>query len=901
MVSKSVADGLGEIIVGRKDFQDLVTKIERIVTDGYLGVKRQDRLSSEELGNLLRYADVLSHSSISEHRSFAYGVISFLNDYGDMAALSSEEIERVRGVAEAVLIQLGNFPGLRTLHKVGESKYALPVSKGAVRVAKEIAHSNSRNDAVLTDAQFRIVSKMRATDFFSFSGPTSLGKSFIIKDSLYDIVRNDDLNQRSVVVLVPTKALVGQTAEDLRNLFKEVPEVHVATYPSLPRVIRDRYSRTVFVFTPERLVRYLSNPVREIDYLIVDEAQKIVAENDARSSLYYHAIVEVTRLFAAKLIFSSPSISNPEIFLELFGKSTNGALAVKERTVTQQRYLIDFIGQKQYHYSAYKGSPREVAGPPDTDDSLRFIIKRSGLRKAIIYVNGSQKAASVARDLAALLSPVSDVRTQGLIRYVQEFVHAKYFLADTLRNGVAYHHGKMPQEIREKIESIYADPHSPVQYIVCTSTLLEGVNLPAKNIFIMSDKHGFRKFSPIDFENLVGRAGRLTYDFSGNVVCIRDDEKRWDSDARDLIPSLKSISVSSFLVDPPSNRKKDYTDIEHVLRNRRVPGNPSADKLQSIRQYASILTLHAKGAQPSPLLLNFLSKVPGGSDLLKSVVNSVDYPEELIRSSPDILPKYQSALWRELKSASAQPLIPEDADLGETETFHDALRLLSRIYAWQDTESTGRSSLVSANSKPKALDRRLKYWALLMKSWVRGDQLNRLIRNSINFHIREVEFSYEEFVGGRKIVKEPFDPTSAKHINIVIENLLLDIEGGLRFRVISYLQNYYESSIHAMGIDRAGVNVARLVEYGTTDPRAVELQEVGFGRSVALKLVEDHAEVLTFSDSGELIGIEVEALLSIEQLDDDIRMEVESLLVKSEADLVGNPGVAFDQALEMDL
>ena len=85
----------------------------------------------------------------------------------------------------------------------------------------------------------------------------------------------------------------------------------------------------------------------------------------------------------------------------------------------------------------------------------------------------------------------------------------------------------MPQEVRERVEQAFADPGSPIQFVVCTSTLLEGVNLPAKNIFVLSDKHGNSSFTKIDFENLAGRAGRLTYDFSGNVVCVREEEKRW--------------------------------------------------------------------------------------------------------------------------------------------------------------------------------------------------------------------------------------------------------------------------------------------------------------------------------------------------------------------------------------
>ena len=224
--------------------------------------------------HLLRYADVLSHSSDGYHRELAYTAIALLREYDSAVGLDQEMSDRVLAVAEAVLVQLGNFPGIRTLQKGVGNRYALPLSRGALRIAKEVLQRTNKGDATLTDAQFSIMEKMRGEDYFSFSGPTSLGKSFIIKDALYDIVRRDDLNDHCVVVLVPTKALISQTAADLRNLLSEVPEVNIATYPSLPKLLRQKYRRTIFVLTPERLLRYLADPVREIDYLVVTRRRR---------------------------------------------------------------------------------------------------------------------------------------------------------------------------------------------------------------------------------------------------------------------------------------------------------------------------------------------------------------------------------------------------------------------------------------------------------------------------------------------------------------------------------------------------------------------------------------------------------------------------------------------------
>jgi superfamily II DNA/RNA helicase len=886
VTARIAAVALGKLIVAREDFRQSFSDLERLVTDIFLTGSTNGDLDVATVGNLLRYADVLSHSTESQHRELAYAVLALLREYDELKELPEVIRDRVLALSEAVLIQLGNFPGIRTLQHGVESKYALPLSRGALRIAKEVLQRTNRGDAVLTDTQYAITEGMRGEDFFSFSGPTSLGKSFIIKDALYDIVRRDELNDHCVVVLVPTKALIGQTANDLRDLLVEVPEVNVATYPSLPRLLRQKYQRTVFVLTPERLIRYLANPVREIDYLVVDEAQKVIAKYDARSSLYYHAIVEATRRFATKLVFASPSIKNPELFLELFGKATNGALAIRERTVAQQRFFVDLFARKQYYFSALDQEPHELAAAPTTSDAVELVIARNGDRKAIVYVNSLAKSAELALSLATALEEVSDPKIDELITYIKQYVHTEYFLGRTLKHGVAYHHGKMPQEVRERVEMAFSDPDSPLRYVVCTSTLLEGVNLPAKNIFVLSDKHGNRKFSKIDFENLVGRAGRLTYDFSGNVICVREESNRWSQATQDLIPRTEPEAAESFLVQPNPRRTKEYTDIARVLLGQELPGSPSADERHSVQQYASILLLHQIDQQQTPLRSLFLDKVRDGGDLLRKATASIQVPPDVLRRSPGILPEHQNAVWADLKTGGGGPLLPNDADLAQVDTFHAVLRRLSALYDWRTVEALGSDPLLPSNTSDEGADRRLRYWAILMNSWVRGDPLSQVIANSISYYNSRGYITYRDHSREEHLINEPFEASSAKHINLVIEWTLRDIEGGLRFRIIAYLQNFYDISLLALGREGAGSNVATLVEHGTTDGRAIELQEVGFSRGVAAELLAEHTDSLHFSSSGELEDIDDSALLSRSGLTEAARSEVERILVKAAPPLV---------------
>lgn len=878
MAAQIAADALSAIILSRDGYVVDLGTLHRAVSETFLSGATTAVVEDPLVDRLLRYADIMAHSTIARYREAAYNLIALLREFDELAGLSDRSSGRVSAVATAVLIELGNFPGLRTLANATQLEYVLPVSRGVLRAAKEVTQATKHGTATLTDTQFQIAERMRGEDFFSFSGPTSLGKSFILKDAIYDIVRRPDLDQHSVVVLVPTKALIGQTAADLRELLRDVPEVNVATFPSLPLFLRKTYARTIFVLTPERLLRYLSNPVRDIDYLIVDEAQKVIAKKDARSSIYYHAIVETTRRFATKLIFASPSIENPQLFLELFGKATNGAMAVRERTVAQQRYFVDLIDGKQFYLSGKEDGDGKLDADPTADSAIDLVTSLSGERKSIVYINSSAKSANFALELAKTLPIVVDAGIEALIKFVREHIHKDYYLAESLAHGVAFHHGKMPQEVREKVESCFSDPDSPLRYVVCTSTLLEGVNLPAKNIFVLNDTHGPSGFGKIDFENLAGRAGRLTYDFSGNVICVRHETGSWSEARRELIPRGEPIVAQSFLVNPGKTRK-DFTDIGYYLRGESIPGNPSNDAKRTVEQYASILLLHVLGKQQTPLRTLFLEKVKDGAKIIDKAVTGFSGSEEVLRRSPGVQPRYQSAVWDELAAGPSGPLIPSDTEDLSFELFEGVLQHLGRLYNWISEESGGTDPLV-----PKAepgYSQRLRYWATLMSYWVRGDPLVLVIARAIRYHAKQGYVTYRDFSVSPYPITEPFKAGDSKQVNRIIEETMRDLETGLRFKIISYLENYFDLSVQALGADNAGMNVAKLVEYGSSDQKIINLQEVGFTRGVALDLLKKHAQFLTFTASDELDDVDLDGLLNASDLDDETKAELENILRKA--------------------
>jgi len=160
MNTRIAADLLGDIIVRRKDFNSALSKLQQAVAETFLTGRSSSAIGANELNGLLRYADVLSHSEEPDYRQFAYVIVALIREYDSTHQFEQSQRSRLLAVTEAILVQLGNFPGIKTLQKNGEeSEYALPLSRGIARIVKEVIQRTSKGDGTLTDVQIDVIEK----------------------------------------------------------------------------------------------------------------------------------------------------------------------------------------------------------------------------------------------------------------------------------------------------------------------------------------------------------------------------------------------------------------------------------------------------------------------------------------------------------------------------------------------------------------------------------------------------------------------------------------------------------------------------------------------------------------------------------------------------------------------
>lgn len=826
--------------------QKLIEKAEHLYGLNFLKKSSDDFLSDKEYLDIMRFADILSRDINCEGRNIAYKIISILYPF-------YKDDEYYKFICNSVMTKLGNFPSLGLImEKDDAGRYDTPELL-LDKQLKEVYQKVPGTEKIFTDAQYRLFEAIKDSNHFSFSGPTSFGKSFIM-DAFINYIIDERHGVDNIIVLVPTRALINQVSKRLKVEIKH-ENYRVMTHPIVPAMYRRDNAKYVFVFTPERMIAYLSeknNPL--ISYLFIDEAQKIIAKKDSRAPLYYQAVSMAERK-SIKLFFASPNIPNSDIFLKLFDKSTDECMVIKEAPVSQNRFFIDFVERKEKMFTeSGKDDVFEAFGNYNNLNELLLYLGSD--KKNIVYCNSVEDTINFALSFSKELEEKRDSRIDKVIKLIQEYLHKEYYLIDCLKKGIAFHFGKLPQRIREKIEALYEQ--KAIDYMFCTSTLLEGVNLPAQNIFILNNTIGLRKFTDVDFWNLAGRAGRLSKELSGNIICVRLDSNKWNVKESDMDMIRKKVinHVSPTILKGEDNF---YKNLENSLLGKPFTKKTvTKDEAETWNHYANIIYYQEVAKADSLLKSNFMKKNhKTAKKVLENIEKNNVVPENILEQSTSIKSVYQNAIWNVLNNtdkAFPEEITPKDC--------YGVLVNMYKNYKWGIEESKGRNPLVRDPEQ-------LKYYAVLMYTWMSSKPLNMIIGNMINYYKKKGKIWHRN----ENVL---FVHTNKEHINWVINDLIADIDNALRFKIKNYFSNYYLLVAGKNGVEVAGEDWSEYLEYGTTDKVIIDLQNVGFPRHIAMLIKENYENVLVYDDN-ELTDVKTEKLLGL-LLQDNHKQEHDELL-----------------------
>ncbi|EFH3883194.1 DEAD/DEAH box helicase, partial [Escherichia coli] len=156
----------------------------------------------------------------------------------------------------------------------------------------------------------------------------------------------------------------------------------------------------------------------------------------------------------------------------------------------------------------------------------------------------------------ALPSDFSDTQEVERLRHLHvENLGADAPASQSAAHGIFSHHGNTPHGIRLAVE--HAMRNDLVRFVVCTSTLAQGVNLPIRYLIVTSVYQGMERIKVRDFHNLIGRAGRAGMHTEGSILFadpviydkrkIRRDKWRWEQVKELLEPSNSEPCISNLL------------------------------------------------------------------------------------------------------------------------------------------------------------------------------------------------------------------------------------------------------------------------------------------------------------------------------------------------------------------
>lgn len=816
------------------------------------------------LEDALRFADLLTktidHNNPDADKSWAQEMICLLN-------VTMPESPALSYITGNVYADASNYKGLQ----LASPEYASADLFGSAFHEFEKQYlkipGSDAEDAQFFRPQKEIYDHL-SEGSFSYSGPTSMGKSLIMRTFIKNRVMGE--HRENFAIIVPTKALLNEIKSELIQSLRELLQTKNYRVVSSARDLLLEGSHSfIFVMTPERLLQLLvSRPDITVDYLFVDEAHKISSKGE-RSSFYYKVIdVLFAREQKPRVIFASPNIPNPEIYLELIPPSQRSDIQSISSTfapVSQIKLIVDLVGNEISVYNDHKaekdgcGDGRIRVCGIQPGMRLIDIVDRIGSDKQnLVYCSSKDKTISAAIEYARTKTDTYDPILLALSNDIKEQIHKDYYLSDLIKKGVAYHVGYLPSNIRARIEDGFKNGH--IRTLFCTSTLIEGVNLPADNLFITGNKNGNSKMTQVEFRNLVGRVGRIGFNLYGNVFLVRMDEDLQVENYDALLGG--SVEPQKLSIDTRLTSTQKKAVIDSLINpddDNEVWVKSNQEQRFLMNRFSMMLAKDIVENRESYVRESF-GKVMGDEDVIQIEAAFKD-----VEQTDDIALTYdqREGLLQAIDDGLVYPEVPNDKRI-EHDTLYGFLAQLAEVFKWDLYEDKGLGSKSSAGEYGK-----LKWYSVVLSQWMCGFGLSQIINGSISYKKEHPHTGV--WLDGR-LRAETYDG-SPEHNNFIIADILGTLENVVLFSLTNYLREFSEATKKRRGVEEIENDWSDIVEYGSTDSLVQFLQRAGFSREVA-QYIRGHASTFKVDENGnvKLIG---DALLNSE--DDIVVTETEDV------------------------
>lgn len=390
--------------------------------------------------------------------------------------------------------------------------------------------------------------------------PTGVGKT----KGIELIIRSAFLAQRTdtAMIIAPLRALCNEITTDLQAAFNDV------IINQFSDILEDDFTMglassntpRILICTPEKLnyiLHHQVNVISEIGLFIFDEGHMF--DDGSRGATYELLMSDIRKKLDVnqQLVLLSAVLSNAgQIKNWLLGD--DGVLASQPKIRATPKAIGFASATRDIHY--YSDDPanedffvprsievvklnklnreRTIRSFPNLSDSkdvsIYYASKLCINGGVAIFVSQSRSVRTTIEriidlhvreyDLSQIMEICNKEELKKLSVHISDYygLDHPYSLACSI--GVVPHYSNLPNGLRIAIEHAFRT--KAVGFVVCTSTLAQGVNIPIRYLFMTSFMVSNSSMQIRNFQNLMGRTARSGMYTEGSVIVT--DTKIYD-------------------------------------------------------------------------------------------------------------------------------------------------------------------------------------------------------------------------------------------------------------------------------------------------------------------------------------------------------------------------------------
>lgn len=246
--------------------------------------------------------------------------------------------------------------------------------------------------------------------------------------------------------------------------------------------------------------------LKSVDLLVIDEFYKVSIEHDKERA----PILQ-------KLMLDIDSVTKQKYFL---APNING---IEYSTLASD---IEFIDKLDFNtvYLNINELYKDIQGTKKEKSLQKEVVFIKALKnnldsKSLIYAGTYSELNKVSELIVNNVESTDNILANQFSDWISVNYSKSWKIIDLLSKGFGIHSGQLHRPLAQIQMKLFEEEYGLIG-LLSTSSVVEGINSSAKNVFIWRDRNGSRKLDYFLYRNIIGRAGRMFKYFVGEVFLL---------------------------------------------------------------------------------------------------------------------------------------------------------------------------------------------------------------------------------------------------------------------------------------------------------------------------------------------------------------------------------------------